>query len=376
MACIFFSNRERHHRPFILDEQMSWVLGINHFLRDISIIDGKTSSYNTRRAYAYHLLDWLNYCERVSRDWKYITEIDLASYRNALYTTPSPHTKQLLSRETINGRLGTICMCYGFMLKKGYISQLPFSYKAIRVHKNSAYDDPGHIRTSTNSGKANTLMLKTYDRELEIPPNDDVGLFIRNFLNWTYRLMAETMWLTGMRRSETCSMSIHLLPEDPFSIKGPYWKKKIKGKGDKWRTIKFPVRLMRSISRYVELYRNPLLKRHGVKSMSVWIGKTGRQIKPASVNKAFVANAKKCKLIIKPHDLRHSYATNRLVFLEKNKEPSPLKIVQGELGHSHLSTTARYLHLTQTMHANDIATYDEFIDGLLTHLNGRQNGEE
>lgn len=361
---LFFSE-EKTARPFILDSQMAWILPVNHFLRDVSVVDGKTPSPHTWRAYAYHLLDFLNFCEKLGREWDQVLEIHLAEYRNAMLTTLSPLTKRPLERQTINGRLGTVCLFYKFALAKGYVTRLPFSYKEVRVGRNRDDDMLAHIRSKSGAAEANRLMLRTYDEDLELPPNKEVWRFITSFKSWRDRLMAQTMWLTGMRREEVCNLTVHALPENPQALAAKTHKVRVCGKGGKWRSVYFPVRLLRSIARYVELERNPRVRRGKVKTDQIWVADDGSPIRPATVNKAFKTNAARCGVGVAPHDLRRSYATNRLIYLEDHGVPSPGKIVQGEMGHAHLGTTLRYIRYVERMRAEVVASHANFIDQLI-----------
>ena len=49
----------------------------------------------------------------------------------------------------------------------------------------------------------------------DIPPRQDIRRFTRSFRTWRDRLMAEVMWLTGMRNAEVCWLPAHALPDDP-----------------------------------------------------------------------------------------------------------------------------------------------------------------
>jgi integrase/recombinase XerD len=363
-----FSTEKESGRPFILDSTMCWVTEVNHFLRDVAIIDGKTASPLTWRAYAYHLLDYLNYCERVGRDWREALELHLAEYRNALIGTVSPLTKRSLKRETVNGRLGTVCQFYKFALSKGYVSKLPFSYKDVRVIRNIDQEMFTHLNPHAGKVESNRLMLRTYDADLEIPPNKDVGRFIASFGKWRDKLIAEVMWFTGMRRDEVCRLTVHALPEDPLSLAGKARKVRIKGKGGKERSVFFPVSLLISISRYVELERNLRVRKHKVETDRIWVGDSGRPVRPSTIDKAFAVNSARCGVKVAPHDLRRSYATNRLIYLEDHEIPSPYKIVQGELGHSNLSTTFRYIRYVERMRAEVVASHGRFIDQLTGNI--------
>lgn len=351
-------------RPFILDSQMRWIVSVNHFLRDVAVIDGKTASPLTWRAYGYHLLDFLNFSEKVGVGWSEATEMHLAQYRNALTSTSSPLTKNPLKRDTVNGRLRTVCLFYKFALGKGYVAKLPFSYKDVRVSHNRDDNMMAHMRTNSGTAKVNRLMLRTYDSELEIPPNKEIKRFIDNFPNWRDRLMAEAMWFTGLRRDEACNLTLSALPEDPRSLAGKTHKVRIQGKGGKWRSVYFPVSLLVSIARYGELERNLRVRKNKVKTNRLWVSDGGVPIQPAAINKVFATNSARCGVKITPHDLRRSYATNRLIYLEDYDVPSPYKIVQAELGHAHLATTLRYIRYVERMRAEVVTSHGQFIDQL------------
>lgn len=356
-------------RPFILDSAMRWVVAVNHFLREVAIIDGKTASWYTWRAYAYHLLDFLNFCEKIGRDWSEILEIHLAEYRNALLTTMSPLTKRRLKRETINGRLITVSIFFKFAVRRGYVKQLPFSFKEVRVSYNRDEHLLAHLRSGPNTIQANRLLMRTYDSELELPPNKEVGRFIDSFKNWRDRLIAESMWYAGLRRDEACTLSVHMLPENPYSLTGKSHKVRIQGKGGRWRNVYFPIRLLMSMARYINLERNPRVLTHKVKTDQIWVSDQGEPILPATINKAFATNSARCGVKITPHDLRRSYATNRLIYLEDHDVPSAPKIVQAELGHAHLSTTLKYIRYVERMRAEVVASHGHFIDQLAANIN-------
>jgi site-specific recombinase XerD len=176
--------------------------------------------------------------------------------------------------------------------------------------------------------------------------------------------MAETMWLTGMRCAEICSLSLPSLPENAVAIEKETLPVKIIGKGQKRRTVLFPARLLRSIGRYVDMERSQYVVR-AVSCASVFVGHGGKPIQPPAVNRVFSTNCKRTGLKIRPHMLRHAYAVERLAYLEDIGAPNPLKTVQMELGHTHLATTERYLHLLEHMRDNVIATHNRFVDRLL-----------
>ncbi|MGH9770545.1 MAG: hypothetical protein ACRD4Q_02410 [Candidatus Acidiferrales bacterium] len=63
--------------------------------------------------------------------------------------------------------------------------------------------------------------------------------------------------------------------------------------------------------------------------------------------------------------MRHCYAVERLAYLQDIGAPNPLKTVQMELGQAHLTTTERYLHLTERMRNDIVEVHNSFVDRML-----------
>jgi integrase/recombinase XerD len=356
---VFF---EPDGRPFILDSQMRWSAKVNAYLARLSAISGSTRSPKTWRSYAFELADWLAFCERLGLDWRGITELDLATYRNILASESSIRTGLPLKRSTVNHRLGVITQFYRFALKKGWIAKLPFDLEEVRI----PYTVSGGIPVQrTACVAASSLRLRAAKEELEIPPRQDIRRFIKSFRNWRDRLMAEIMWVTGLRSAEVCSLAMHALPDDPGAIEKETVAIKIAGKGQKRRSVLFPVRLLCSIDRYVHMDRGRRIQGQRPAPSCVFVGRTGKPLKTSAVNRVFSTNCRRTGLRIWPHLLRHAYTVERLAYLQDIGAPNPLKTVQMELGHASMTTTERYLHLTERMRAEVVEAHNSFVDRLL-----------
>jgi integrase/recombinase XerD len=211
----------------------------------------------------------------------------------------------------------------------------------------------------------NSLRLRESKEELRIPPRREVRRFIKSFRTWRDQLIAEIMWLTGMRSTEVCSLPLDALPGDPGSVEKETVAIKITGKRQKQRAVLLPFRLLRSIDRYIHMERWRLVRSRGESPGSVFVGRAGKPLRTPAINRAFSTNYKRTGLHIWPHLLRHCYACERLAYLQDIGAPNPLKVVQMELGHAHMATTERYLHLTELMRSEVIETHNSFVDRLL-----------
>ncbi|MDR3702758.1 MAG: tyrosine-type recombinase/integrase [Candidatus Sulfopaludibacter sp.] len=340
---------------------MRWNAEVNAFLARLSVISGSTTSRRTWRSYAYEFADWLGFCERTGMDWRRVTELDIATYRNILASESSIQTGRVLKRSTINHKLGVITQFYRFALKKGWITTLPFDLELIRIPCGAE----AAFTPQRTACVATSLRLREAREELDIPPRQDIRRFVRSFRAWRDRLMAEMMWLTGMRNAEVCWLPVHALPDDPGVIAKETAALKIIGKGQKRRTVLFPVRLLCSVDRYIHTERARHIRGSGTAPSSVFVGRTGKPLKTSAVNRVFASNCRRTGLDIWPHLLRHAYSVERLAYLQEIGAPNPLKTVQMELGHASMAITERYLHVTERMRAEVIETHNSFVDRLL-----------
>ena len=208
------------------------------------------------------------------------------------------------------------------------------------------------------------MRLRERMAEPQIPPRREVRQFIKSFRVWRDRLIAEVLWLTGMRSAEVCALPLKALPKDPASIDKDTVAVKILGKGQKWRLVLFPVRLLQSIARYIHMERRQCAR--GVKhSGTVFLGRKGKPFQTPAINRVFSTNCKRTGMHIWPHLLRHAYAVERLAYLQGIGAPNPLKTLQMELGHASMATTERYLHVTERMRSDLITEHNSFVERLL-----------
>jgi len=151
------------------------------------------------------------------------------------------------------------------------------------------------------------------------------------------RAILETLFSTGLRVSELVA-----LDRDEFSnMKKDFLETNITGKGNKTRTIYFSKRSLDSIKDYLKARTDldPALfinYRPGAENMETR-RLTTRSVE--SIVKKYV-NLAGLPHETTPHTLRHSFATDLL------NQGVDLRMVQEFLGHSDISTTQIYTHVT------------------------------
>ena len=79
---------------------------------------------------------------------------------------------------------------------------------------------------------------------------------------------------------------------------------KIIGKGQKRRAVPLPMRLLRSIDRYIHMERRRRVNAGGAGPGTVFVGRAGKPLQTSAVDRVFSTNRKRTGLKIVPHLLR------------------------------------------------------------------------
>ena len=150
------------------------------------------------------------------------------------------------------------------------------------------------------------------------------------------RTILELLYATGMRISELSNLNFDNLNLDENEIK-------VFGKGAKERIVLVSQRAKKFLETYIKTVRYLIYKEENPqKSAPVFINKTGYRLQPQSVRLAINDVMQKIELPkhVTPHVFRHSFATKML------ENGADLRVVQELLGHSSISNTQIYTHVS------------------------------
>ncbi len=158
------------------------------------------------------------------------------------------------------------------------------------------------------------------------------------------KAILETLYATGMRVSELISIRT----KDVNLKKGFTW---CLGKGEKERLVPLGESAVRSIRRYLHEARPELMKDRYCEYL--FVSRLGKKMSRQACWIVIKKYLKQAGLpeTISPHTLRHSFATHLL------EHGADLRSLQLMLGHSDISTTQVYTHVSATRLKN---VYDEY----------------
>ena len=148
------------------------------------------------------------------------------------------------------------------------------------------------------------------------------------------KAILELMYSCGLRISEVAGCKVGDISLSEKQIK-------VLGKGDKERIVPVGSYAVNSVKNYLEI-RFKFLSKYS--DTTLFLSKSGRPLKDFEIrsilNKYIILIARSKGY--SPHTIRHSFATHLL------SRGADLRAIQEMLGHSYLSTTEKYTHVSTT----------------------------
>ena len=163
--------------------------------------------------------------------------------------------------------------------------------------------------------------------------NEILDIKLKTKKDYRDKAMLELMYAAGIRISELINIKVNEIDLVNATVL-------INGKGSKERLIPIDDISIKYIKEYLDIYRNQLLKNKNTDYL--FLNNRGEKITRQSLFKTIkkIALEKGIKKELSPHTLRHSFATNML------ENGADLRSIQELLGHSNISTTQIYTHVS------------------------------
>lgn len=278
--------------------------------------------------------EYLHACEferKLSPDTLKAYKIDLKQFAHMAGELPTDKQQLLdyiqylnssFAPRTVKRKLASIRAFYHELLRNETISADPFMKINMRIH--SPQQIPRIIPKQ--------IMMRLLENAYRLySPND--ARSIRDIL------ILELLYCTGLRVSELCALSTDtfIVSDDDVSIL-------IKGKGQRERTVRITIP-------QVVLIANRYINIRAKNNKALFMNRDKKPLSTQSVrriiNKYLAMSAEGYHAT--PHMFRHTFATSLL------DAGVDIRIIQSLLGHSSISTTQLYTHVSNNKAATILA---------------------
>lgn len=279
---------------------------VEDFLKVLEI--QKQYSSHTIEAYRFDIQEFKNIMEKEA----------IAGFDDVDYSFLRVYLSQLydenLEASTISRKLSSLRSFYDYLFKENLVQDNPFAL----IH-------------APKLAKKNPdfLFYEEIDDLLDkIDTSTPLGL--RN------RAILELMYASGLRASEVVSLKLGQIDEEQMLLK-------ILGKGKKERYVPFHELALEYLKRYILEARVELMINAKEKHDVVFVNKNGNPLTTRGLRDIIdrVALETGIGRHLHPHTIRHTFATHLL------DQGAELRFVQEMLGHSNLSTTQIYTHISK-----------------------------
>ncbi len=147
------------------------------------------------------------------------------------------------------------------------------------------------------------------------------------------KAILELLYAAGLRVSELANIKINNIDLNAKYVR-------CLGKGDKERIVPIGNQACIAIKNYLK-ERDYILKKYNLASKYCFIKENGKKLTRQDVYLFINSIGKNINKDISPHTIRHSFATHLL------ENGADLRVVQELLGHSDVSTTQLYTHISK-----------------------------
>lgn len=277
---------------------------INSFVTYIGVERGLSA--NTQQAYEADLKEAASYF--ASQGIKKFELVDRFSILDLLAHLQNKNS----SRSTVSRMVASLRQFYKFLQRTGKMSTNPLDL--IKPPKKR------RVLPTVLSNDEVVAMINVIDTSTKLGIRD--------------RAIIEVLYATGMRVSELCNLSLDQLHLSVHLVQPS-------GKGGKERIVPLGEIAQSWLKKYLQEVRPALIKKD---NSFVFLNARGSKITRQAIWQLLKKLSTKVgiKKDVTPHTLRHSFATNLL------NNGADLRVVQQLLGHSDITTTQIYTHVSES----------------------------
>ncbi len=270
------------------------------------IASQKGSSPNTINAYRKDLTKFFNFLSNKTIDFDTLDRNSVRGFLTELINSG-------ISNRSVNRLLAAL---------KGFI----------KFKTRTGYQDSAGILELDSFKIPSYLPVFLFDNELE----KLIAFECATLFDYRDRAIIELFFSTGLRVSELVGLTINHFSNRDFTLK-------VKGKGNKERIVVYNELSLKFLDEYLEVRESEQSKKGlSNKSDALFVNFHFMQLSDRAVRTIINKRIEQSAVMknISPHSLRHSFATSML------RNGADIRTVQILLGHSKISSTQIYTHLT------------------------------
>lgn len=268
----------------------------------------KNYSANTLKHYQLDLAEFSQFIQQEA-----ITDLTSVSYSDArLFLTGL--TKRKLSKKTLSRKISCLRSFYKFLVREKMAEDNPFVLLSLPK-------------------KEQRLPRFLYENEMESIFN---SVDLNESLGKRDLALLELLYSTGIRVSECTAIK---MDELNFSLGVVL----VHGKGKKDRYVPFGEYAKRALEHYINETRVELMSKYKQTHQILFVNGQGKPLTDRGIRYILDKMIQKASATssLHPHMLRHTFATHML------NNGADLRSVQELLGHSNISSTQIYTHVTK-----------------------------
>lgn len=283
----------------------------------------KRLSYDTVKAYRLDLYQYKDYLHEIKKEKlrpKDVTKKMIQEY--------IVYLNEKFAVKTVKRKLASLRGFFSYLEDEDVIEINPFLRLHLRIK------EPKTLPKSMNLDDIERILKAVYTNKIELSYDTfEKGRGnLADFLHYRDILVLELLFASGVRVKELCNIRKSDIDFSTYTMR-------IVGKGDKERKVYFGnYAVLLVVARYVQHK-----KLVGFESEYFLVNKFGNKLSTQAVRN-LVSKYKRIAGIDKkvtPHVFRHTFAT---LLLEEGVD---VKFIQEFLGHSSISTTQIYLHISE-----------------------------
>ena len=288
---------------------------VDKFLYYEEVITGK--SYNTIKSYKKDIMQFIDYLDEYEEidEFENVETITFRSFIAYLNSTSKENNdeRKVVSKRSINRKISALRTFFKYLQEKKIVK----------------------------TNKVNYITMPKFEKELpNVLGREDINK-LRDAVNTSKitgirdRLIIELLYSSGIRASELIDLNEYMINIEERELR-------VIGKGNKERITFFSENSKKWLEKYIEEKKR---KYSNYSKDVVFTNSRGEKLTTRSLRRLIADYAKKAGLQkeVTPHVFRHTFATELL------NNGVDIRYLQELLGHSSISTTQVYTHVSKAL---------------------------